>query len=159
MIPQVGHYLWGIDTVTLERLKLNFSVSDITYEELTLLAYFSMTSCTSCRTLPMRNWHKLTYLVIDSQRTLVGHYLWGIDTFNPMVANCKTTRSRILSDITYEELTQTFQLSNALISCKDVQSDITYEELTQTFQLSNALISCKDVQSDITYEELTHSYW
>ena len=53
----------------------------------------------------MRNWHKLTYLVIDSQRTLVGHYLWGIDTFNPMVANCKTTRSRILSDITYEELT------------------------------------------------------
>ena len=82
-------------------------MSDITYEELTpLKASVNLSRITSSgRTLPMRNWHKLTYLVIDSQRTLVGHYLWGIDTFNPMVANCKTTRSRILSDITYEELT------------------------------------------------------
>ena len=82
-------------------------MSDITYEELTpLKASVNLSRITSSgRTLPMRNWHKLTYLVIDSQRTLVGHYLWGIDTFNPMVANCKATRSRILSDITYEELT------------------------------------------------------
>ena len=80
--------------------------SDITYEELTL-AYPKLLDCPIkvvqvrrtlpmrnwhivhksvieaiwCRTLPMRNWHQFLLWALWRHHRLVGHYLWGIDTF------------------------------------------------------------------------------
>ncbi len=83
---KVGHYLWGIDTITntptlsssqldghwsditYEELTLShvlsfikfLILSDITYEELTLLSKLRINfylNFSDCRTLPMRNWH------------------------------------------------------------------------------------------------------
>ena len=108
LLPFVGHYLWGIDTLSLKIESINF------------------TSAFSCRTLPMRNWYLFPFfIVIDSKLSIVGHYLWGIDTrryFNACLASvilCRTLPMRnwypsglivsacacmLLSDITYEEL-------------------------------------------------------
>ena len=55
----VGHYLWGIDTISLARDFKKVSGSDITYEELipfTLPTRLSERLMKS-RTLPMRNWY------------------------------------------------------------------------------------------------------
>ena len=74
----VGHYLWGIDTISPHILRTRL-LSDITYEELTPSAYSqSSSSVASGRTLPMRNWHLLHHQMHLLHS--VGHYLWGIDT-------------------------------------------------------------------------------
>ena len=105
----VGHYLWGIDTsipktfglsnqgcpstsdITYEELTHCTQIchwsdlmSDITYEELTPVSSLSSLTAPSIgRTLPMRNWHMLfsQKLLHHQIHLLVGHYLWGIDTF------------------------------------------------------------------------------
>ena len=75
------HHLQG-ECIT----KINHGKSDITYEELTRLSGIVKVSPFSMkcgRTLPMRNWHMLfsQKLLHHQIHLLVGHYLWGIDTF------------------------------------------------------------------------------
>ena len=111
--------------------------SDITYEELTHYNQFKILH------------HKLSY-------AHVGHYLWGIDTFN--ICNEKALPKKILSDITYEELTLIHSNEGAGRFYSANSSDITYEELTQ-ISISNICFSVnfhfETDKSDITYEELT----
>ena len=98
----VGHYLWGIDTLKSYSINPLFILSDITYEELTLIVlicifikkcrtlpmrnwhgnkiYFFWKLPISSRTLPMRNWHLIVGIYPADIPFLVGHYLWGIDT-------------------------------------------------------------------------------
>ena len=121
----VGHYLWGIDTIFRNNNSFVIFKSDITYEELIHSASeispardFSRTlpmrnwyrlstsywlSCSSTflsrRTLPMRNWYNNNWHFISFFIFFVGHYLWGIDTCSVLMPNY-----RHKSDITYEEL-------------------------------------------------------
>ena len=103
-------------------------VSDITYEELT-------------RKTETQSFDLL----------MVGHYLWGIDT-DTLTATNFCIYYRILSDITYEELTPIISLKYYITN---FQSDITYEELTQIHMM--CCVFYKRIMSDITYEELTQT--
>ena len=126
-----------------------------------------------CRTLPMRNWHDfilsdfycismsdITYeeltqdpvfwfVKVAMDATVVGHYLWGIDTCLPLI-NPTTFFIIMLSDITYEELTHE---KNSWSPYGWILSDITYEELTHSCLIKRIISQASE--SDITYEELT----
>ena len=80
-------------------------MSDITYEEL-IRASIKIPSRISfeSRTLPMRNWYLISSfstskILFSCESTLVGHYLWGIDT-----TPTGGSSGEYWSDITYEEL-------------------------------------------------------
>ena len=105
LLPQVGHYLWGIDTACIfSSENSTLRKSDITYEELILrkLADFTLTTQLSERSdityeeLIHTFWSWLqkfffcvghylwgidTLFILLFWQFLVGHYLWGIDTF------------------------------------------------------------------------------
>ena len=152
-------------------------MSDITYEELTHWEY--RRSCADYilrRTLPMRNWH-LMLLDFRPSKQNVGHYLWGIDTKRYNI--CWVNYCLFASDITYEELTQTYELhfcspwgefrrtlpmrnwhsSSMLPNVASVSVghylwgiDTCYNQ----FKILHHKLSY--AQSDITYEELTRVY-
>ena len=92
---QVGHYLWGIDTTSL----IHHMYSSYTRRTLPMRNWYCQASAgkrhSPSRTLPMRNWYMhLLHLMVESCSQLhqVGHYLWGIDTFQ----SCSCTFARAL---------------------------------------------------------------
>ena len=87
----VGHYLWGIDTFfDFHFISVNYIVGHYlwgidTKQNITSL---QLHICAIAgRTLPMRNWYVLRRFPSRfsmrriSMYEIVGHYLWGIDTY------------------------------------------------------------------------------
>ena len=105
----VGHYLWGIDTLKFwGSWQILLCQSDITYEE---LIPFCLLMIKSILVLNVGHYlwgidtfHRYSLHLNSYSFSFVGHYLWGIDTFsNPKSSSGNGFFS---SDITYEELTR-----------------------------------------------------
>ena len=79
----VLHYLWGIDTNIWFRNNSLIVVLHYLWGIDTSLVVLPI-SITLCFTLPMRNWHFISFM-LSPILIFVLHYLWGIDTFFTLI--------------------------------------------------------------------------